>query len=144
MPWELADIQFTETISKISPTFAAIYNQAHKAELTGLDLACGPAYRKSLEFLIKDYIIGLNPSDDATIKGMALAACITKYAKDSRVVAVAERAVWLGNDEVHYERKWEAKDLDDLKNLIQLTMHWIEMEELTRKAVSEMPNPLYS
>jgi len=49
------------------------------------------------------------------------------------------RAVWLGNDETHYLRKWEQKDLTDLKNLIGLTVHWIEMEELTETVMKDMP-----
>ncbi len=49
------------------------------------------------------------------------------------------RAVWLGNDQTHYLRKWEDKDLADLKRLIQLTLHWIEMDELTKKTLEDMP-----
>jgi hypothetical protein len=52
---------------------------------------------------------------------------------------VAKRAAWLGNDETHYIRKWEDKDLDDLKKLIKLTVLWIEMEQMTKDALVEMP-----
>ena len=45
----------------------------------------------------------------------------------------------MGNDETHYVRKWEDKDLEDLKKFIQLTEHWIESEHLTREAIAEMP-----
>ncbi len=70
---------------------------------------------------------------------MQLAACIAKYVTNDRIKATAARAAWLGNDESHYVRKWEDKDLEDLKKLIQLTVHWIEMEELTDIAIREMP-----
>ena len=56
-----------------------------------------------------------------------------------KVKQVAARAVWLGNDETHYLRKWEGKDLQDLKKLIALTVHWIEMEELTEAVMKDMP-----
>jgi hypothetical protein len=50
-----------------------------------------------------------------------------------------KRAAWLGNDETHYVRKWEDKDLNDQKSLIEVTVHWIEMEAITNKILSEMP-----
>jgi hypothetical protein len=52
---------------------------------------------------------------------------------------VAKRAVWIGNDETHYIKKWNNKDLTDLKILIDLTLHWIEMESLTETYYVEMP-----
>jgi hypothetical protein len=52
---------------------------------------------------------------------------------------VAKRAVWLGNDETHYERLWEGKTIEDLKRLIDLTVHWIAMEIDTEDALKEMP-----
>ena len=36
----------------------------------------------------------------------------------------------LGDDETHYERRWIDKDLNDLKNLIRLTVNWIANEEI--------------
>ena len=62
---------------------------------------------------------------------MQLGKCISDYVASDRVKQVAARAVWLGNDETHYLRKWEGKDLEDLEILIELTVHWIQMEELT-------------
>ena len=64
---------------------------------------------------------------------------ITKYIDDSNIKNVAKRAVWLGNDETHYIRKWEDKDLSFLTKLIDLTIHWIEAEELTKTMIEEMP-----
>ena len=40
---------------------------------------------------------------------------ISRYIDDSNIKNVAKRAVWLGNDETHYIRKWEDKDLSFLK-----------------------------
>lgn len=55
-----------------------------------------------------------------------------------KVKSCATKAVWLGNDETHYERKWEDRDINDLKILIQLTLHHIESELLTEKFEMEM------
>ncbi len=40
--------------------------------------------------------------------------------------------------ETHYIRKWEDKDVDDLKLLIRLTVNWIESHILTAQYTKEM------
>lgn len=70
---------------------------------------------------------------------MSLSKCIDDYVDDVKINAVAKRAVWLGNDETHYVRKWEGKDVQDLKGLIRLTILWIEKEMETERLLAEMP-----
>jgi hypothetical protein len=132
--------EFSETITKISNSFITIYNQAYAAEQQNLMEICGVGYRKALEFLIKDYTILHKPSDQEAIEKMLLGNCITKYVNDVNIKKVAKRAVWLGNDETHYVRIWEGKNLNDLKMLIDLTLHWIEMESLTNSIEIDMPD----
>jgi hypothetical protein len=131
--------EFSDTIKSISEGFITIYNQAFSAEQQGLTEICGVGFRKALEFLIKDYIIINKPDEKEKVEKKLLGACISEYVNDERIKTVAKRAVWLGNDETHYIRKWEGKNLDDLKKLIDLTVHWIEMESLTKSFKSEMP-----
>jgi len=52
--------------------------------------------------------------------------------------SVAERATWLGNDETHYYRKWENKDISDLKALLRLTINAIENQLLAESYENEM------
>jgi hypothetical protein len=137
-PKNIEFIPFPDGISNISPTFVGIFNQANTAEKYGLDQICGPGYRKSLEFLIKDYLISTNEHPEDDIKGKFLGDCI-KLIQDGRIRFCAERATWLGNDETHYVRKWEEKDITNLKELIDLTVHWISMELITQKYKAEMP-----
>jgi len=132
--------EFSETISTISTAFVAIYNQAYSAEQQNLTEICGVGYRKALEFLIKDYLIKITPADTEKIEKKLLGPCINDLVDDKRIKSVAKRAVWLGNDETHYVRKWEGKNLDDLKKLIELTVHWIEMEALTQSFEADMPD----
>lgn len=139
VPLTIETTDYDGRIKDISKDFVAVYRQAEEAELRNLKLVCGPGYRKALEFLIKDYVISRNPSKDDSIKKMPLGQCISNYVKDGNVKEVAKRAVWLGNDEVHYLRKWDEKELKDLKTLIELTVHWIEMEKLTEEAIKDMP-----
>ncbi len=135
------DPSHSQEINDISQDFCSIYNQAHRAEALGLKLISGPGYRKALEFLIKDRLTALQTSAEAKadIAKLQLGQVINKYVTDTRMKTTAERAAWLGNDETHYVRKWEDKDLQDMKNLIKLTCRWIESELLTIQAVATMP-----
>ena len=63
----------------------------------------------------------------------------TGLTKPIRIKDCAKRAAWLGNDETHYIRKWETQDLEDLKDLIELTVNWIRDEYLTKRIKEEMP-----
>jgi len=135
-------IELSQIISDFSPNFAEIYNQSHIAEQLGLDQICGTGYRKSLEFLIKDFAIKETEDDNEkeVITKNFLSNVIRDYIKNENIKKVAFRGSWLGNDETHYLRVWEKKDLQDLKILINLTIKWIEMLELTKYYESEMPN----
>jgi hypothetical protein len=100
---------------------------------------CGVGYRKALEFLIKDYLIRKCPDDRAAIEDKRLGQVIESYVEDRNIKEVAKRAAWLGNDETHYKRRWVDKDLNDLKRLIRLVLHWIEVAHETEEALSSMP-----
>lgn len=130
---------FNGTIKDVSPQFCDIYNQAYAAEQIGLEQITGVGYRKALEFLIKDYLISLDPTKDDEIKNKLLGQCISSDVTDEKIKQVAKRATWLGNDETHYIRKWEDKDITHLKKLIDLCLHWIEAEIETKKILEDMP-----
>ncbi len=129
---------FPDSVINISSNFISIYNQAIAAEVAGLDQISGIGLRKALEFLIKDFLIHENPNEAATIKTKFLGACINDDITDANVKACAARATWLGNDETHYVRKWEDRDINDLKTLIRLTVNWIDNVLLTQEYLREM------
>lgn len=136
----LSSMGFSEEINKISPSFVKIYNEAYAAEQYNLNEISGVGYRKSLEFLIKDYVlfINMNKKDfEEKVRKKFLGKCIEEYVEDKRIKEISKRAVWLGNDETHYTRKW-GKELSELKKLIDLTVHWIEAEELSKDIVKNM------
>ena len=135
------DVQFDKDIIEVSHNFCDIYNQANKAEQCGLKEVAGIGYRKSLEFLIKDYLITIKPGDSDNIKKKALAKCIRDDVENINIKNVAKRATWLGNDETHYVRLWEDKNINDLKKLISLCCHWIIDEIETAKIINEMAEP---
>jgi hypothetical protein len=138
-PFLPVETAFDEHISAISPQFCTIFNESQNAERRGWKLIAGPGYRKALEFLVKDYLCHLLPTKADEIKKLQLGPCIETYVDQDKIKQMAKRAAWLGNDETHYVRKWEDKDLEDLKTTLALTVHWISMEELTKSVLTGMP-----
>ena len=135
-----------DSIEEISPTFAEVYDQALSSAAFELPQLTGIGLRKALEFLIKDFAITRIEKNEETkkkegeIRAMFLGACINEYIDDPRLKATAQRASWLGNDETHYTRRWEDKDIEDLKVLIRLTMNWVENVLLTDEYTDSMPS----
>jgi hypothetical protein len=90
--------------------------------------------------LIKDYAKSLTPEKGKDIEKKFAGAVVDEYIADKRIQAAAKRALWLGNDETHYLKKWESHDIEDLIVLIKLTTDWIDIEQLSKKYVREMPD----
>lgn len=137
-PVKAQSAAFPETVTGTSPTFVTIFNQSLAAESADLDQLVGIGLRKALEFLIKDFAVSEHPDKVGEIRAAQLASCIGTYVSDPNVKECAKRAVWLGNDETHYTRKWEAKDINDLKLLVKLTVNWIDNALLTKKYITDM------
>jgi len=138
-PQTITPPSIPEEVRVISPTFAEVYVQAHAAEAHKLAQIAGVGYRRALEFLVKDFCVSEEPTKKAAIEAEFLGQTIANRVKDANVKACAERAAWLGNDETHYVRKWEDKDIRDLKTLIELTMGWIRQSALTKGYLQSMP-----
>jgi hypothetical protein len=137
-PTEFKPPQIDKQIRAVSPNFVRIYGQALEAERLGLDQICGGGLRRAVEFLVKDYLIQTQAEKAEAIKKTFLGTCIENYINDPNVKACASRATWLGNDETHYERKYGEHDIQNLKELIELTMYWIKSEMLTAKYNTEL------
>ncbi|WP_017797584.1 DUF4145 domain-containing protein [Oceanobacillus kimchii] len=131
--------EFSDEITMLSTSFVEIYNESLKAESEQLMHVAGMGYRKSLEFLIKDYLIDYKKQEKQTIENKLLGRCIRDHIDHVRIKELAKRAAWLGNDETHFVRKWENKSITDLKQLIQLVVNWISQEILSDKLIESMP-----
>lgn len=131
--------QFDQNIEKISSQFVKIYNQALQAENIGLDEIAGLGYRKSVEFLIKDFAIYKNPEKEDEIKNTWMKVCIEKYIDNDQIKVLAERSDWIGNDEAHYVRKQEDRDITDMKKFIKAMVYFIGMTLITEDAASMEP-----
>lgn len=130
---------FDPRIHNLSPQFCKIFNQALAAETFGLDEIAGLGYRKSLEFLVKDFAIHEHPDAEETIKSAPLSQCIRNYISNDSIKTLAERSAWIGNDEAHYIRRQEERDVSDMKSFIQACVYFIAMTLITEDAKSMLP-----
>ena len=126
--------QFDENIKKLSSNFCEIFNQAYVAEQMNLNEIAGIGYRKALEFLIKDYCIDKNKEEEEKIKKEPLSQVITNYILSDKIKNLAKASIWIGNDETHYVRKYEDKDIKDLKRFISATVAYITYELIADSA----------
>ncbi len=129
-----------ENINSLSEKFYEIYQQSSDAEIFGLNEISGMGYRKALEFLIRDYCFYKYPTKiDAIKKTKQIGTVIENFIDNPNIKDMAKRATWLGNDETHYEKEWIEMTIDDLKCLIDLTLHWIIYELKTEEMQKRMP-----
>ena len=133
-PKETIRQNFDDSIVNLSESFCEIYNQAYKAEQTDLNEIAGMGYRKAIEFLIKDYCISKNKDEAEKIKSELLSQVITDYIDSDKIKNLAKASAWLGNDETHYVRKHEGKDVEDLKKFISATVAYITYELIADSA----------
>lgn len=126
--------QFDENIKELSSNFCEIFNQAYVAEQMNLNEIAGIGYRKALEFLIKDYCIDKNKEEEEKRKKEPLSQVITNYILSDKIKNLAKASIWIGNDETHYVRKYEDKDIKDLKRFISATVAYITYELIADSA----------
>lgn len=130
---------FEDSIKDLSPQFVKIFNQALEAESRQLDEIAGIGYRKALEFLVKDYCKHKHPEKGDEIERLPLGKCISDLIAQPSINILASRAVWIGNDETHYTRKLEGRDISDMKIFIRALVHYIGMELTVEDAASIAP-----
>ncbi|QAT29220.1 DUF4145 domain-containing protein [Lactiplantibacillus plantarum] len=119
--------EFPREVSEVSPTFKKVYDQALKAEQLGLDQISGIGFRKSVEFLIKDYLIKLKSEPEVDVKSEFLGKSINRIELTS-LKDLTKAATWIGNDETHYVRVWKDKDITDMKAFIRAAVLYISAE----------------
>lgn len=123
----------SKELEKFSPKFAEIYTQAQAAEKYGLTEITGVGYRKAIEFLIKDYLITFQEEKPDNIYKMFLGSAINLI-KVPKIQTLAKASTWLGNDETHYQRRYENKDLNDMKKFIEALIYFIKFELFAKEA----------
>ncbi len=118
------------------PDFKEAYEQAAIAESHNLNPLCGMGYRRALEILIKQHLIGLYPDEQDTIMSESLAQSYNRL--DDKEKALARGAAWLGNDYAHMVNKHLDYDIDDLKNFIH-ALSYLIAAYLTAEEADNIP-----
>lgn len=105
-------------LEAFSPNFKEIYTQALTAEAYNLNHVAGIAYRKALEFLVKDFLIKVRNYSADDISNLPLSQAIDKI-DNELICPAAKAATWIANDETHYFKKHEDKSLSDIRNYLR-------------------------
>lgn len=135
---QMVKYDLPEELSGISPLFKDIYIQSLTSEAEGLSHISGIGFRKSIEFLLKDFLINYQNEDCEKIAKLSLSQAINKL-ESKKVKDLARASVWLGNDETHYQRKYEDKDINDMKRFIRALAYFIS-SELTASEADDFVN----
>ena len=106
-----------------------------QAMYDGYNELIGIGFRKSLEFLIKDYLINVKHEDVSVITKMSLGSIFNKI-NDPTIKPLVTAITWIGNDETHYIRKYEDKTIDDMLKFIYALIHYISIELISSDAYS--------
>ncbi len=127
---DLEDGQSDGNLIEKQTKFIKTYLQSLEAESKGLDEIAGMGYRKSIEYLVKDWAIKNFPNDKPKILQMWLSGIIQNYFTGD-LKDILERATWLGNDQSHYNKLFEEYNIIHLKELIELIM--VELDREAKK-----------
>ena len=76
-------------------------------------------------FRSKDFAIHTHPELAEQIKSAPLNQCIKKYISAENIRTLAERSAWLGNDEAHYIKKHNDRDVSDMKSFVEACVYFI-------------------
>lgn len=109
-----------QKLKSISPNFVEIYSQAMEAKALGLTHLVGPALRKAIEFLVKDYLLMTDAMDEESLEKTSLRNCINTHLHNEDLIAVMDGAVAIGNDEIHWRKShpdYDAEDMESFANI---------------------------
>lgn len=115
---------FPERIKLLSPNFVETYNQSLRAEKLDLNEICGAGYRKSIEYLVKDFCSMLDFENSDAIWKENLGATINRI-EDSRMRALSFAAKEIGNDQTHTVIKL-SDGIPEMKEYIKALVSYID------------------
>ena len=101
-------------------------NGCHSSIVSEYEIS-GLGYRKALEFLIKDFAIYNNPEKEEQIKSTWMMKCLKEYIDNEKIKTLAEKSEWIGNDEAHYVKIQDDRNINDMKSFIDALVYFISM-----------------
>jgi hypothetical protein len=117
--------------------FIKTYLQSLVAENMGLDELAGMGYRKSIEYLVKDWAINLYPEKRNEIFNNWLDYVIKNFFQ-GELKEILLRATWLGNDQSHYNQLFQDYNIGDLKELIDLIVVDLDREHKKKQYIANI------
>lgn len=136
-PIQIQEKIFSAEIKEVSPRFVNLFNQLFIAEQKDLEFILGIGYRKALEFLIKDFLVYIDPKAKDKIVNATLAYCLNKI-DYKNISVISNKVSWLGNEEEQYTRHWNEKDVNELKKMIDLTSSYITANIRLKKHMDKL------
>lgn len=127
------DLDIPKEITETFPEFTEIYRQSLLGEHYNLNEIIGMGLRKSVEFLIKDFLIRVLKEEKNTIEKLSLDKAINMI-KDPKIHTLAKAAKIIGNDETHYVCKYPDKNFSDIKYFLRYLLNYIATEISFSKA----------
>lgn len=112
------DLNIPDNIKKISKDFEEVYTQSETAYQLDLKQIAGMGYRKSVEILVKDFLIYKDPDNSEKILKLTLNSAISKI-ENKKLENLARMCAYLGNDQTHPIKLHPSKDIDDLRNFTE-------------------------
>lgn len=137
VPYKHKEIIIDPEITKLSPSFVELYKQLFKAEYEGLNLLLGVGYRIALEHLVKDYLVYLEPKNKEIINSRSLYRNISKI-DNQNIRELSRKVSWINADEIQLTKKWDKKDIDDLKKLVKLISSFVTMDIKLKKQLDNL------
>lgn len=135
-----SDLIFSSEVSEKFPEFVKIYIQSQQAQNDGLDQIAGMGFRKSLEFLVTDFLLAYPPDgvDKEWLKDpkTSLSNKIEKL-ENQRIKKLSKAISFIGNDETHYTRRHPEHDVESIKTFIKALLSDVE-NELTLLEVEKL------
>lgn len=108
----------TKELKKISERFIDVYTQALISEKYNLDKIASIGFRKSIEILIRDYLINFRKEDRIEILKLSLKDIIKKI-PDSKIVDLTLSFNWIKYAESD-DDFLEKKDIEEMKKFIDI------------------------
>lgn len=130
---------FSDEIKTLSPDFVDVYNKALAIENRNDIESAGMIYRKSLEYLIYDYLTKCKSIDISSIKVLTLGQVIQEFLRndeDGAWESVATLANWIGNDFTHVNKRNSDLNIEDLKQYLNIAVNMISLEIQKTNAIT--------
>ncbi|MDU6791728.1 MAG: hypothetical protein E6427_03320 [Anaerococcus sp.] len=123
-----SDTYFYPSIQDLSPNCIRLYKDSSFAYDHNMYDLAAMGYRKSLEYLIKDYAIKeLNKPKEEVVK-KSLYDSISSYMPLQQLINTADVVRLLAKDKTHYQEKYKEYDIEVLKKYLDIFLKLIDTD----------------